>query len=94
MTIETSQPRRSPTELLAALQDAYRAVTGRSRSLELDDRLSDDLALDSVDCLNILALVDDQLELGAFDEIVDGDADLVLVRDVVTALQRRRGAGR
>lgn len=77
----------TPTsQLLDAFRQAYVSVKGSDRCVHPSDKLVDDLDLTSVDCLDILAIVDDILGLEAFDRVVEGDAILASVADVLAAL--------
>jgi acyl carrier protein len=75
-------------ELLDVLTSVYRTVKRNKRDLTLSDRLVDDLDLDSLDMIDIIAMLEDELDRGFLDEVSRQLDQTVTVGDFVDVLRR------
>lgn len=80
-------PLRSADEILAAIQRAFDVVQGDdSRTLTRDDRLDADLEFDSLDFIDLVSTLGEELPADAIDAVLDEVSNLRTVGDVVDRL--------
>jgi acyl carrier protein len=73
-------------DLLAKLQHAYDVVKARSpRRLSLDDDLTEDLGIDSLDFIDLVSVLEEDFPPEVLDGVIDRGPELVTVGDVVDA---------
>ncbi|HEX8053586.1 MAG TPA: acyl carrier protein [Thermoleophilaceae bacterium] len=74
-------------DMMARLQDLYEGSRGPGRTLRGDDRLADDLGIDSLQLMEMLAILEEQLGI----EIVGdpGLFNITTVDDLVELLAHR-----
>jgi acyl carrier protein len=79
-----------PVAILAALQRAFDAVMGeRTRELAPADDLAADLQLDSLDFIDLIMTLGEEIPPAVLDVVIERAGDLRTVGDVVDAI----GAG-
>jgi acyl carrier protein len=77
----------STEELLAGLGRSYRRVKSSQRELRPSDRLVDDLDLDSLDAIELLLILEEDLDRRFFDEVSQQLRDVVTVEDFVALIR-------
>lgn len=75
-------------ELLALLQKAYREVKRDSRELSLDNRLAEDLEIDSLEAIDILSVVEEATGKAIIDQLNLEFDRPVTVEDIVRELRK------
>ena len=75
-------------EILATLQRSYDLVKADSpRRLGLDDVITDDLDLDSLEFIDLVAVLEDEFPTEVIDAVIEQTPDMTTVGDLVAALQ-------
>ena len=70
--------------ILAKLQKAYDVVKAASpRTLSPDDRLVDDLHLDSLDLIDVVSVLEEEFSPEVVDTVIDGSGDIETVGQLV-----------
>ncbi len=70
--------------ILAKLQKAYDVVKAASpRTLRLEDRLVDDLHLDSLDLIDVVSVLEEEFSPEVVDSVIDESADIETVGQLV-----------
>lgn len=73
--------------VLAKLQKAYDVVKAASpRTLTLDDRLVDDLHLDSLDLIDVVSVLEEEFTPEVVDSVIDASAAIETVGQLVDSL--------
>ena len=72
-------------DLIALLEDLYEEIRGVRRDLRPDDRLGDDLGLDSLAAAELLTALEDELSLSLVDD--ERVASVRTVADVLAVLR-------
>lgn len=75
-------------ELMDLLARSYRTVKQRSLSLSPDLRLGEDLDLDSLDAIDLLAVIEEELGVEIIDSVSTDLEEVVTVGDFAACLQR------
>lgn len=78
----------STEELLAGLGRSYRRVKSSQRELRPSDRLVDDLDLDSLDAIELLLILEEDLDRRFFDEVSQQLREVVTVQDFLALIRR------
>jgi acyl carrier protein len=72
------------TEILAKLQEAYDVVNGgHTRTLTRDDRLVDDLELDSLDMVDMVSALDGAFPAEVVDDVIEQASTVETVGELV-----------
>jgi acyl carrier protein len=75
-------------EILATLQRSYDLVKADSpHRLGLDDVITDDLDLDSLEFIDLVAVLEDEFPTEVIDAVIEQTPDMTTVGDLVAALQ-------
>jgi acyl carrier protein len=73
--------------ILPELQKAYDLVkTDEPRTIALDDKLIEDLDLDSLDVIDLMSVLEDVFPTDVIDAVVDRAAEITTVRELVDAI--------
>jgi acyl carrier protein len=79
--------------ILATLQRSYDLVKADSpHRLGLDDVITDDLDLDSLEFIDLVAVLEDEFPTEVIDAVVEQTPDMTTVGDLVAALQAATSA--
>ena len=71
-------------QILAKLQKAYDVVKANSpRTLRAEDRLVDDLHLDSLDLIDVVSVLEEEFSPEVVDSVIDESADIETVGQLV-----------
>ncbi|HEY8544632.1 MAG TPA: phosphopantetheine-binding protein [Acidimicrobiales bacterium] len=71
-------------EILAKLQKAYDVVKANNpRTLRPDDRLVDDLHLDSLDLIDVVSVLEEEFSPEVVDAVIDASADIETVGQLI-----------
>jgi acyl carrier protein len=74
------------SEILATFQKGYDVVKPKSpRAITRDDRIVDDLGLDSLDFIDLVSVLEDAFAQDVVDAVIDRVPELTTVGDVVDA---------
>lgn len=77
----------STEELLEGLGRSYRRVKSSQRELRPSDRLIDDLDLDSLDAIELLLILEEDLDRRFFDEVSQQLREVVTVEDFIALIR-------
>jgi acyl carrier protein len=77
----------STEDLLAGLGRSYRRVKSSQRELHPSDRLVDDLDLDSLDAIELLLILEEDLDRRFFDEVSQQLREVVTVEDFIALIR-------
>jgi len=70
--------------ILAKLQQAYDMVKAdKPRDLSVDDRLIDDLELDSLDLIDVVSVLEEHFPTEVIDAVIDRSPDITTVGDLI-----------
>lgn len=75
-------------EILAALQRAFNTVRTDGAALSRDDDLAADLALDSIDAIDLMSALEDGFSSDVIDAVIESMPQVRTVGDLVDAIQR------
>ena len=76
--------------ILAKLQQAYDLVKADNpRSLSFDDRLIDDLELDSLDLIDVVSVLEEHFPTDVIDAVIDDSPHISTLGDLVGAFAAR-----
>lgn len=76
--------------ILVHLQQAYDLVKAdKPRALAVDDRLIDDLGLDSLDLIDVVSVLEEHFSSDVIDAVIDDSPNIVTVGDLVAAFAAR-----
>ena len=80
-------------EILATLQRSYDLVKADSpHRLGLDDVITDDLDLDSLEFIDLVAVLEDEFPTEVIDAVIEQTPEMTTVGDLVAALQAATSA--
>jgi acyl carrier protein len=76
--------------ILTKLQQAYDLVKADNpRSLSVDDRLIEDLELDSLDLIDVVSVLEEHFSTEVIDAVIDDSPNIATVGDLVGAFAAR-----
>jgi acyl carrier protein len=91
MSESAKTPPEAPSteQLLEVLGRTYRRVKSSQRVLHLSDRLVDDLDLDSLDAIEVLLILEDELDRQFLDELSQQLRRAVTLDDFIALIRER-----
>jgi acyl carrier protein len=77
--------------ILSTLQQAYDLVkVDEPRTLSVDDRLVEDLELDSLDLIDVVSVLEEHFPADVIDAVIDDSPNISTVGDLVGCFAARR----
>ena len=76
--------------ILTRLQHAYDLVKkDKPRTLTLDDRLVEDLELDSLDLIDLVSVLEEHFSSDVIDAVIDDSPDIATVGQLIDAFEAK-----